>query len=144
LKSEIKEQFPELHREMFVKEKSLTLPVDEISSPDELDEKSVEGTSLNEVGEVSLSRISDPLDRYSPSVDDFLARADTDEDALAIINYLRRKNEISVEKAGELTEIIQQRGVRSLGPKRTPGHYNRFTREERSKKQMKRRVNKKE
>ena len=106
--TKIKKQFPELHREMFVKDKSLTLRIDEINSLDELDEKSVEGASLNEVGEVSRSRISDPLDRYSPSAEDFLARSDTDEDALAIINYLKRKKEISVEKARELTESIPE------------------------------------
>ncbi|MFQ5978526.1 MAG: DUF2095 family protein [Candidatus Heimdallarchaeota archaeon] len=145
-KSEFSERFPALHDEMFEKKQSQTLQIDEVQASAERDEKQdSEKDKLNENVESGIrTKISDPLEHYSPSVEDFLARASTNKEALDIIDYLIQRNELSSEKAREFRELIHQEGVRALGPKRTPGYYDRFAREERLKKQMERRVVRKE
>ncbi|MFX0116160.1 MAG: DUF2095 family protein [Candidatus Hodarchaeota archaeon] len=145
-KTEFGERFPALHHEIFEEKQSQTLKIDEVQGIEAINMK--EGPSeekLNENTEGRIrSKVPDPLNRYSPSVEDFLARADTDEEALAVIDYLQRRGEISLEKARGFQAIIRQKGIRALGPKRTPGYYDRFAREERTRKQMERRVMKKE
>ena len=134
-----------MHNEITEKKQSQTLKIDEVQIVEEIDETpSVGRTDLDESAEYrSRSKISDPLERYSPCVEDFLARASTDKEAFDIINYLSQRNEISQEKARKLRDLIRQHGIRAFGPKRTPGYYDRFAREERLKKQMERRLVKK-
>ncbi|MHA2493944.1 MAG: DUF2095 family protein [Candidatus Hodarchaeales archaeon] len=136
-KSEFSEQFPALHYEIFEEKQSQTLKIDEVQSTAKIAEK--DDQTSNKTESEDRFKISDPLDNYSPSVEDFIARADTDEEAFSIIDYLRARNEISPEKANEFETIIRQKGVRALGPKRTPGYYDRFARDERARRQMERR-----
>lgn len=60
---------------------------------------------------------------YDPTVYDFLARCDTDKQALEIIDYLERRGEITKEQAISLRKTLNQKGVRFFGEKRNPGHY---------------------
>lgn len=131
---------------MFEKKESSTLKIDEVQAYEERDEKQdSERDKHNENVESRIrTKISDPLEHYSPSIKDFMARASTNKEALDVIDYLIQRNELSLEKAREIQELIHQKGVRALGPKRTPGYYYRFAREERLKKQMERRVARKE
>lgn len=140
--SEFSERFPALHNEIFEEKQSQTLKIDEVQSNEEIAEKSDQSSDKAETGD--RFKTSDPLECYSPSVEDFIARADTDEEAFSIIDYLKRRNEISPEKASELEKAIHQNGVRALGPKRTPGYYDRFARDERARRQMERRSIQKE
>jgi len=63
---------------------------------------------------------------YEPTVIDFLRRCDTEEQGLEIINYLKKRNEISEEYANELKVQLQKKGIRSFGPKKEKGCYERF------------------
>lgn len=62
---------------------------------------------------------------YTPTVIDFLRRCETDEEALEIINWLEERGEISHELAKELRIKLVKEGVRSFGPKKEWGWYER-------------------
>ncbi len=63
---------------------------------------------------------------YEPSVIDFLRRCDTEEQGLEILDYLKRRNEISEECASELKIQLLKKGIRSFGPKKEKGYYESF------------------
>lgn len=63
---------------------------------------------------------------HEPTVIDFLRRCDTDEQGLEIIDYLKKRSEISEEYATELKVQLLKNGIRSFGPKKERGHYERF------------------
>lgn len=63
---------------------------------------------------------------YEPSVIDFLRRCDTEEQGLEILDYLRQRNEISEQYASELKIQLLKKGIRSFGPKKEKGYYERF------------------
>jgi hypothetical protein len=62
---------------------------------------------------------------YDPGVVDFLRRCSCDEEALEIIEYMRSRGEVTEEEAGRLRAQLRERGVRSFGPKKQPGYYER-------------------
>ena len=62
---------------------------------------------------------------YSPDVVDFIRRCDTEEQALEIIDFLERRKEIDSSHAETLRHQLRTRGLRSFGPKKTWGYYER-------------------
>ena len=62
---------------------------------------------------------------YDPDVIDFIRRCSGEEEALEIIEYLRGKEEITVEEADRLRRQLEEEGLRSFGPKKEPGYYER-------------------
>jgi hypothetical protein len=60
---------------------------------------------------------------YIPDVIDFLRCCDTENQALEIIDYMERRGEVSKEYAASLRERLKEKGVRSFGKKKAPGHY---------------------
>ncbi|MCS4541327.1 MAG: DUF2095 domain-containing protein [Euryarchaeota archaeon] len=66
------------------------------------------------------------LSGYVPGVIDYLRRCETDEEALQIIGYLEEKGEISNDYAKRLRSQLIQKGVRSFGPKKAHGHYEKY------------------
>jgi hypothetical protein len=65
----------------------------------------------------------DPLRGYEPSVRDYLARCDTDEEALEVLQYLVKRGELDEKRASELEREIREKGVRSLVERRHFGYY---------------------
>lgn len=65
---------------------------------------------------------------YDPSILDFLQRCSTDDEALAIIDFMEKKGDISRPYANSLRKKVADKGVRSFGPKRNPGHYEKVLR----------------
>lgn len=65
------------------------------------------------------------LSGYEPGAVDFLRRCDNEKQALEIIEYLEQKGEISRGHAAELRKQLIEHGLRSFGPKREPGCYER-------------------
>jgi len=65
-----------------------------------------------------------PIDelRY-PDVISFIRRAETEEQALEVIDFMERRGEISREYANKLREQLRTKGLRSFGPKKEPGYY---------------------
>jgi hypothetical protein len=49
---------------------------------------------------------------------DFLRRCDTEEQGLEIIDYLKKRGEISEKYATELKMQLLRDGIRSFGPKK--------------------------
>jgi hypothetical protein len=62
---------------------------------------------------------------YLPTAVDFIRRCNNDEEALEIINFLENKGEITPSHAKKLREQLVKRGLRSFGPKRGPGCYEK-------------------
>jgi hypothetical protein len=62
---------------------------------------------------------------YNPDVVDFLRRCNTEEEALEIIEYMKKREEITEEESQTLIEQLNEEGVRSFGPKKTPGYYEK-------------------
>jgi hypothetical protein len=62
---------------------------------------------------------------YDPNVIDFIRRCSGEEEALEIIEYLRGREEITVEEADRLRRQLEEEGLRSFGPKKEPGYYER-------------------
>ncbi len=62
---------------------------------------------------------------YDPDAIDFIRRCSDDEEALEIIEYLRGREEISVEEAERLCRQLEEEGLKSFGPKKEPGYYER-------------------
>ena len=65
-----------------------------------------------------------------PDVISYVRRARTDSEAVEIVNYLRKRGEISEEYSHALLKQIQKKGVRSFGGLKTWGHYERECRKE--------------
>ncbi|MHC1580839.1 DUF2095 family protein [Methanopyrus sp.] len=65
----------------------------------------------------------DPLRGYEPRVEDYLARCETDEEALEVIRYLLRRGELDEERARDLESKIKREGVRSIVERREFGYY---------------------
>jgi hypothetical protein len=104
-KDEFKRKFPHLHKEL------------EGSNSD-----------LRQTG--SEEHDLDSLSGQVPDVVSYIRRAHTDSEAMEIVNYLRRREEISEEYCGVLLNQIQKKGVRSFGSLKTWGHYEREYRKE--------------
>jgi len=62
---------------------------------------------------------------YDPGVVDFLRRCSSDEEALEIIEYMRNRGEVTEKEAEKLCAQLREKGVRSFGPKKTPGYYEK-------------------
>lgn len=58
-----------------------------------------------------------------PDVISFIRRAETEEQALEVIDFMERRGEISREYANKLREQLKTKGLRSFGPKKEPGYY---------------------
>ena len=62
---------------------------------------------------------------YDPGVTDFLRRCSSNEEAFEIIEHLAKRGEVTAEEAEELRRRLRDEGVRSFGPKKKPGFYER-------------------
>jgi len=60
---------------------------------------------------------------YDPDVVDFLRRCSSDDEALEIIEYMRKRGEVTEKEAEALCAQLREKGVRSFGPKKKPGYY---------------------
>ncbi len=67
---------------------------------------------------------------YNPTIIDFLRRCETDEEALEIINWMESREEITPEMAKELRIMLVKKGVRTFGPKKDWGWYERHRKRE--------------
>jgi hypothetical protein len=60
---------------------------------------------------------------YNPTIRDFLARANTEEECIEIIDYCLHKGDISKEEAENYRERLTKGGPRAFGT-RKPGYYD--------------------
>jgi hypothetical protein len=69
---------------------------------------------------------------YAPEIISYLRRALTNNQALEIIGYLKKRGEISEDQANALKRQIEEKGVRSFGRVRVWGDYERKLRSRQS------------
>jgi len=105
-REEFKRKFPHLHKEL-----------------EELEEEALTQAELQDANR-------DSLNGHIPDVISYIRRARTDSEAVEIVNYLRKRGEISEEHSRTLLKHIQEEGVRSFGSLRTWGHYEKELRKE--------------
>ena len=60
---------------------------------------------------------------YEPTVVDFIRGCDRQEQAVEIIDFMEKREEISKDYAESLRQKIRKEGLRSLGQKKRPGFY---------------------
>jgi hypothetical protein len=55
----------------------------------------------------------------------YIRRARNNDEAIEVVNYLRRRGELSEREASSIIRQIREQGVRSFGSLKTWGHYER-------------------
>ncbi len=60
---------------------------------------------------------------YDPNVIDFIRRCETEEQAVEIIDYLKKKGDISRSTAKDIKQLLSKDGLRSFGEKKQAGFY---------------------
>ena len=68
---------------------------------------------------------SKTFDGYIPDIIDFIRRCDNEQQAVEIIEYLERRQEIGSAYAKKLKKQLKEKGVRSFGSKKQDDYYSR-------------------
>ncbi len=87
-------------------QKSFPHLVEELETKNSLSGIEIEGVSYNKM---------EPED---PTLIDFILRCSTDEEAIDVINFLEKRNEITSAEADRTRKQIESEGLTSFGPKR--------------------------
>ncbi len=113
------DEFPHLKKELVKKNKMLPLQY-----VDEDEAQQIEQTIEEEIEE--KKPLSDPFRfvGYKPTVIDFIRRCETNEDAKEIIDFLKKKGDLSEEDSEKLLKQLDLKGLRSFGEKKQPGFYS--------------------
>jgi len=75
--------------------------------------------------EVEAPKPDSKFSGYEPGVIDFLRRCSRDEEVFEIIEYLVKRGEVTAEESEKLCQQLKDQGIRSFGPKKKPGYYER-------------------
>lgn len=86
---------------------------------DELEQSS---TSLEDS---DAETASEPLRGFMPGPEDYLMRCTTEEEAIQVIEFLKKRREITEEESERLKRQVYEKGVRSFGPLKEEGYYLR-------------------
>jgi hypothetical protein len=62
---------------------------------------------------------------YNPDVVDFIRRCKEDSQAYEIIEYMKNREEITIEEAEKLCKQLEEEGLKSFGRRKEPGYYER-------------------
>ncbi len=90
----------------------------------ELEEKTTKTLKID--GVRTMAEETDPTggkETFTPDVVDYIRRCDTVSQALEIIDYLMKRNEISPSQAREIKGQLKTDGLRSFGSKKEKDHY---------------------
>lgn len=117
-KKELNEFFPHLTKEVFEKKKSIKM--------EGIDEEIEQDVKEND----QIINQSYPNELYNPGVIDFIRRCTTKEEAIDILEYLLKRNEINNEDYSKFKSIIiQENGlvkfINESGGLKRPGYYMR-------------------
>lgn len=118
----MKEKKEHEHNENFV---GFNVDELEIKFPTLIEELKGGGMSLNSVMQVNEREETQPphFRDYTPSIKDFLERANTEEECEEIISYCLRQNEITEDEATRLRVKLKKGGPKAFGTRQT-GYYN--------------------
>jgi hypothetical protein len=67
----------------------------------------------------------DSSSEYPPEIRSYIRRARTNDEAVEVVNYLKKRGELSEKHARSLLKQINEQGVRSFGNLKTWGFYER-------------------
>ncbi len=104
-KKSLKKLFPKLAEEMEFEENKVN--IDSVRTDAGTGEKSV----------------TDRWSSYIPDVIDFIRRCDSLRQANEIVGYLEKRGEIKMAYASKLRKQLEEKGVRSFGPKKEGDYY---------------------
>ena len=106
-KKQFKTMFPNLFQEMEREQQRVGISTIRSDAP---------------LGEKAASKT---FDGYMPNAIDFIRRCDTEQQAVEIIEYLERRQEIGSAYAKKLKKQLKEKGVRSFGSKKQDDYYSR-------------------
>jgi hypothetical protein len=87
------------------------------------EEHKVEINSVRTDVQTAERAASKRFTHYMPDVIDFIRRCDTKEQAEEIIAYMEKRGEITKQYAEKLRKQLEDKGVRSFGPKKEENYY---------------------
>ncbi|MFW9971444.1 MAG: DUF2095 family protein [Candidatus Odinarchaeota archaeon] len=117
-KAEFGQQFPHLTEEISKQKKSLKIESIDIDKEQKSEKKT------------PISKNLSPNELSNPGVIDFLRRCTKNKDAIDILDYLLKRNEISIQEYNKYKKIISQKGglkqlIDQCGGLKRPGYYMR-------------------
>ncbi|XES76729.1 MAG: DUF2095 family protein [Candidatus Bathyarchaeia archaeon] len=116
----IRKMFPNLIRELENGENSVSIDgVRADAKKAEAVVTDVEETLIAEAEEA----LPDKFRHFNPTVEDFIRRCDTQDQAEEIICYLEKRGEITPEDACQVRAKLKKEGLRSFGPKKEADYY---------------------
>jgi len=89
----------------------------------ESDDNKVPMNSVRTDMQTGEDAASERFAHYMPDVIDFIRRCDTEEQAEEIIAYMEKRGEIDRRYAERLRKQLEDKGVRSFGPKKEENYY---------------------
>lgn len=104
-KKRFKKMFPHLAKEMEVKEHGVAI------------------TSVRSDAQTAEKASSEKFAGYMPDIIDFIRRCDNGRQAKEVINYMEKRGEINRKYAQRLRKQLNEKGVRSFGPKKEDDYY---------------------
>ena len=117
-REELDENFPHLIKELFEKKKSIKIDSFDNEIEQNFEEEHHRSNELN------------PNELYNPGVVDFIRRCTTKEEAIKILDYLLKRNEITNKDYDRYRNYISQedgleRFIKESGGLKRPGYYMR-------------------
>jgi hypothetical protein len=67
--------------------------------------------------------IIDPWRGYVPTVVDYIRRCKTIEEAFEVLDYLVKRNELSLEEAEKYRELLRNGGIEAFGGRKEDNYY---------------------
>ena len=67
--------------------------------------------------------IIDPWRGYAPTVVDYIRRCKTIEEAFEVLDYLVKRNELSLEEAEKYREMLRNGGIEAFGGRKEDNYY---------------------
>ncbi len=65
----------------------------------------------------------DPWRGYTPTVEDYLRRCNTVEEAYEVLDYLEKHGKISKEESEHYRKLIKDKGLEAIGPHKEGDYY---------------------
>ena len=143
---DIKEKFPSLYEELSGESSKLsTKEVKNLLLEDDFEQIELTNESQPDLDTESLIKVvektkpmeKDYLRGFDPQAIDFIRRAKTVEEALEVLHFLEKRNELSSEDCQKLKQQLQESGLESFGEHKEDGYYFEYQRKKHMEEKMK-------
>lgn len=112
--------FPNLIKELENDENKV--PIDGVRADAQKAEEIVTDAEETLIAEAEEA-LPDKFRHFNPTVEDFIRRCDTHDQAEEIICYLQKRGELTQEDACQVRAKLKEEGLRSFGPKKEADYY---------------------